>query len=553
MTQEDNIDVGKRAEEVKAFVVDNNMNRATVRLIDFAREFRNGKTYYNETLLVRKSFTKLQPEIRIYGYSNELRQRETELSHQVLQLTDEISERYVDHNPPPRSEEPVPPQALKAEHPSQPEKQVRLTEDKPAPDLPEEEDKSASSLGESGFIRAEQKPDVSSSNNLSFPDEKGEKKAKPAEQDESIEPSLPLSIGTEEGPTKQTDSQDEPERKEPSRRPIEATVDIDSHSKVGIVASPKTDIICQASGVHKSYRRNKNFSLNDVSMTLRAGEVTGLVGENGNGKTTLINIIAGELAASKGEITFPFLNSKSHDWLQSKKEIGYMPQRLPSWGGYLKDNLHFSAALNGIHGKKNEEEVEYVVYRLGLEKYLNLKWNEISGGYQTRFALAGVLIWNPKLLILDEPLSNLDINAQIDFLQDLRDLANSKTNPIAVLITSQHLHEIESVANKIMFLEDGDVKFYGTLRDLGKDRDRNFFEVSGTITGKKLRRDTLFDILFELDVLDIEDTGLALIIHTPTSVQANEVVQRILSRPDITLEYFRDISRSTKTLFRKRY
>ena len=82
----------------------------------------------------------------------------------------------------------------------------------------------------------------------------------------------------------------------------------------------------------------------------------------------------------------------------------------------LVDNLHFAAAIHGIRGKENEDEVDFIIWRLGLDKYRNATWNEISGGFKMRFSLGRALVYNPRLLILDEPLANLDVNTQLLFL-----------------------------------------------------------------------------------------------------------------------------------------
>ncbi len=313
------------------------------------------------------------------------------------------------------------------------------------------------------------------------------------------------------------------------------------------------EFICIAKGLNKEFTNNKNFKLSDISLKMKLREITGVVGENGNGKTTILKIIAGELAADEGEIRFPLLNRGKLDWYRVKQQMAYIPQKLNSWVGSLKNNLHFSASVRGIKGVANQEEVDFIVYRLGLEEYLSLYWDELSGGYQTRFELARMLVWKPKLLVLDEPLANLDINAQIIFLQDLRDLAKSIKNPISIIVSSQHLHEIESIADKIMFLEDGKIKYYGDIDNLGKEREINSFELSGNYSGRKLTRDLLYNIFCDIDIKDIEDIDMSLIIHTPLEIKAKDILEKIFKETNISLNYFRNISTSTRSLFRKKY
>ncbi len=112
----------------------------------------------------------------------------------------------------------------------------------------------------------------------------------------------------------------------------------------------------------------------------------------------------------------------------------------------------------------------------------------MSGGYRTRFELAKALISRPKLLILDEPLAPLDVLAQLLFLRDVKELAASKRQPLAVIISSQHLYEIEAVADKLVFLNDGVLEFYGRPEEIGADRWENTFELVTPVSAEALRQ-----------------------------------------------------------------
>src|SRR5204863_8033249 len=126
-----------------------------------------------------------------------------------------------------------------------------------------------------------------------------------------------------------------------------------------------------------------------------------------------------------------------------------VPTDLPPWYGSLRSNLHYESAIHGIRGADNEREVDYIVERLGLTNELDRRWYELSGGYKLRFALARGLVWKPALLVLDEPLANLDFIAQQVVLKDLRHLTNSLRYPLSVFVSSQHVHEIEDVSDKL--------------------------------------------------------------------------------------------------------
>lgn len=302
----------------------------------------------------------------------------------------------------------------------------------------------------------------------------------------------------------------------------------------------KNKVVYQSSGISKTYGKS-GFTLQPIDVCLKQGEITGVVGENGNGKSTLIKLIAGEEYPNEGSSDYPLLNTKS--WLTTKQDIAYIQQRLNRWNGKVKDYLHFTAAIKGLKGKENEQEVEYIIHRLGLTRFENHKWEELSGGYQMRFELARMLVWKPKLLILDEPLAHLDINAQATFLSDLRQLSSSIKHPISVIITSQHLYEIENISDNLIFLRQGQCIYNGPTKEFGNNRSLNSFEVTTNRTLAQLKQ-----LLTTHNINELDDKGNTIIISTPLDINSDKMI-RILLDNGVKINYFRDISHSTRKLF----
>ncbi len=210
-----------------------------------------------------------------------------------------------------------------------------------------------------------------------------------------------------------------------------------------------------------------NFTLHDISLHLSPKKITGVVGENGNGKTTLLRIIAGELSADEGDVIYFGEALEQLSWETIRSRIAYIPQRIPKWHGLLRSNLIFQASIRGIKGPEADFVVGDLIEKLGLEKYADLKWSEISTGYRLRFQLAKMLIGEPDLLVLDEPIANLDINAQEKFLSDLRNIVSEPNRDVSVILSSQQLHEIENVSDSVIFLKKGKMIYEGEVDKIG--------------------------------------------------------------------------------------
>ncbi len=300
--------------------------------------------------------------------------------------------------------------------------------------------------------------------------------------------------------------------------------------------------ILKAVDVVKKYSQKGNFKLGPVSTILKAGEITGIVGENGNGKTTLLRILARLLSYDEGVLEYDFDGREIKEDYLVKHHIAYIPQRLESWQGTLRENLHYAATIHNIIGEDNDRIVEFVIHRMGLSNFAHLGWKELSSGYKLRFELAKMLVWSPKILVLDEPLANLDINAQEWILQDFKSMARSIKNPVSIILSSQQLHEVEHVADNIIFLRNGRCDYSGAMNSFMQERDGNVFELTGNFTSKELQP------LFATDSVQFSESGITIIVRTDRSVTASDLLSKLISN-GYTIKYFRDISTSTKQLF----
>jgi ABC-2 type transport system ATP-binding protein len=293
--------------------------------------------------------------------------------------------------------------------------------------------------------------------------------------------------------------------------------------------------LVHAEGIGKTYATG-HFSLKPLNVTVNTQDVIGLVGENGNGKTTLLNILGGNLKYDQGEISYSDVPAK--DYYKIKNYVAFIPQRIPRWFGLLKDNLHFSASISGYSGKQNDLMVDFVLERFYLSDYAHLTWNQISSGYRTRFEIARIFLQNPKLLILDEPLANLDINAQSNLLTDLRLLAKSRN--MGVILSSQQLHEVEKVADVVHVLRQGKLIHSQHLNEQQTADAKCLLELETTFSRTQLQQVVGDDI-------QINYTGSYFVLETD-KMSIEELIFLLASKK-VPITYLRNISNSTKQFF----
>jgi ABC-2 type transport system ATP-binding protein len=307
---------------------------------------------------------------------------------------------------------------------------------------------------------------------------------------------------------------------------------VQQHASVNYQNNP----LISAEKISKTYSGG-GFSLKPINVTLNTGNVLGVVGENGNGKTTLLRCLAGQLALDNGEIKYHLLQKP--DAYAVKNHIAFIPQRIPKWYGLLKDNLHFSASIAGVYGAKNDLMVNFMLERLNLSSYAHLTWNQISSGYRTRFEIARILLQKPKLLILDEPLANLDINAQQTILTDLIFMAKGAHNPMGIILSSQQLHEVEKVADTVIFIKQGNCLY--SSNDKAEKITSNAIEFETTAS-----RESIIALFGDGNV-ELQFNGGFYTI-TSGALSPQEIISTILAA-NIAVTYFRDITYSTKRFF----
>lgn len=316
----------------------------------------------------------------------------------------------------------------------------------------------------------------------------------------------------------------------------------DLHKK--LISKPilEKKVLVSTSNLQKSYG-SSSFGLGPIDMELRQGEILGLVGENGNGKTTLLRCLCGELFATSGKINYHF-DFKDDYHLRTK--LVYIPQRTETWYGSMFENLQFTATNYGYKPEENELVVELIIARLGLRKFRNHSWKSLSSGYKMRFELARMLLRKPEILLIDEPLANLDILAQQTVLEDFRSIAKSPFRPIGIVLSSQQLYEVEKTSDQVIFLKQGKQK---NLHE--KASQENEVVVANNLViefESSLTQGELGTIFENLNMISLQFNGGTYIVNFPDTVSVYDFMQLAISHK-IPLQYFRNISNSTRRFF----
>lgn len=205
-------------------------------------------------------------------------------------------------------------------------------------------------------------------------------------------------------------------------------------------------------------------AVDDITFTVKTGEVLGFLGPNGAGKTTTMKAITSFLIPDAGTIKVGDY-TVSDDPENVKRVIGYLPEHNPLYGEMgVIDYLHFVAELQGIEKSRIEDRILEMVNVCGLEGEKHKKINELSKGYKQRVGLAQALIHDPEVLILDEPTTGLDPNQIVEIRELIKKIGREKT----VLLSSHILAEVEATCDRILIINKGKIVADGTSEDLRK-------------------------------------------------------------------------------------
>lgn len=202
--------------------------------------------------------------------------------------------------------------------------------------------------------------------------------------------------------------------------------------------------------ITKFYGRQK--ALNNVSFTVKTGEIVGLLGPNGAGKSTLMKILTGFISQSSGLVKINGTDTYQ-DPIVVRKQIGYLPENNPLYTDmYIKEYLEYTGRIYKL-GKKLKDRVGEIIRLTGLEPEIRKKIGALSKGYRQRVGLAQALIHDPDVLILDEPTSGLDPNQIVEIRNLISETGKEKT----VMLSTHIMQEVEAICDRIIIINKGEI------------------------------------------------------------------------------------------------
>jgi ABC-2 type transport system ATP-binding protein len=198
-----------------------------------------------------------------------------------------------------------------------------------------------------------------------------------------------------------------------------------------------------------------------LDLEINRGEVFGLLGPNGSGKTTFIRLLSGYLLPTSGSLEICGCDAVEQS-LQARRQIGYVPEAAPVYGYMrVREFITFMARLRGMNGRALQYAVDRVIAALALESVANKPTRTLSRGFRQRTAIAQALVHDPALLILDEPVNGLDPRQIIEIRALIRGLAGRHT----VLMSSHVLGEVARTADRVGILLDGHLRGVRAMAD----------------------------------------------------------------------------------------
>ena len=294
-----------------------------------------------------------------------------------------------------------------------------------------------------------------------------------------------------------------------------------------------------------------NFTaVNNISFEINEGEIIGLLGPNGAGKSTTMNMITGYIEPTEGEIIING-NNISKNPKKAKAQIGYMPEGVPLYSDLtVKEFVTYMAELKKVDRKTRKEKVEKIIEQTGLKDVEKKLTRNLSRGYKQRVSMAGALVGEPPILILDEPTVGLDPKQITEIRALIKELGKTHT----VILSSHILSEVSQICNKVIIINKGKIVAVDTPENLEKKVSNNNITYV-TVEDTENKMDTIKEKITEIKELKLikenEDGTKQYTLESEANVDLRKIIFNQFAKENITIFEMKQADSTLEDAFMK--
>ncbi|NQX38427.1 ABC-2 type transport system ATP-binding protein [Pedobacter steynii] len=223
-----------------------------------------------------------------------------------------------------------------------------------------------------------------------------------------------------------------------------------------------------------SHRYSEQWAISNISFEVKRNGIMGLLGSNGAGKSTTMNIICGALNPTVGQVFINGVDLRKHPE-EAKRFLGFLPQKAPLFLDLTVDEyLNHCAVLRSVPSNSIKNAIEDAKARCGISHFSKRLIGNLSGGYQQRVGIAQAIVHSPKFVVLDEPTNGLDPNQIVEVRKLIKEIAEER----AVLLSTHILSEVQATCDEIRMVEGGKMVFAGSMMEFDNYIEPDSFLVS---------------------------------------------------------------------------
>ena len=281
-------------------------------------------------------------------------------------------------------------------------------------------------------------------------------------------------------------------------------------------------------------------AVNDISFSIKKGEIVGFLGPNGAGKSTTMKILTGFIPSTKGEVRICGLEVDV-DSLETRKKIGYLPENNPLYlDMYVREYLEFVGNIYKVPNLK--QRVNEMIHQVGLEVEQNKKIGMLSKGYRQRVGLAQAIIHDPEVLILDEPTTGLDPNQLVEIRELIKRIGKSKT----VILSTHIMQEVSAICDRVIIIKQGKIVADDKAEDLQFEENKQvvYVEFEGDFSKNQLKKMS--------GITTIENVGEnAWLIESDNSVDLRKFIAQFAQKNNLLVLTLRKEEKTLEEVFKE--